>query len=196
MWGAAGGKIWAVGLGGVMRHRPAGTGAWTAIPGSGTDKDLFGIWGLGEVAYAVGEGGTLIKLSGNKWEAQTSGVSATLRAIWGSAEDHIYAAGDGGTLIHFDGSSWSPVQTPSAADFTGLWGHGDQLFVVGKWTAEQGQVLHLNSGAWSASSPAGVATVQGCVGLFAGGGLRDQRGEGVPVPALILRFRYARGCGF
>ncbi len=165
VWGTADGKVWAVGLAGAMRSRPAGSGSWTAIPGSGTDKDLYGIWGNESVVYAVGQEGTMIKLDGAKWVTQSSGVTADLRGIWGNAANDIYAAGDGGLLIHFDGSSWSLVETPSTTNFTGIWGHGDQLFLVGNWTAEHPQVQHFDGTNWTGSSPAGVATVRGIWGF-------------------------------
>ena len=71
-------------------------------------------------------------------------------------------------MLHYDGSSWSQEAAPvgQPGELTGVWGSGPgDVFAVG----QQGTILHLSNGSWSAmSSGTGAA-----LGSVWGTGPRD-----------------------
>lgn len=59
VWGSGAGDIWAVGPGGTILRRSAGS--WSQVS-SGTDIQLIGVWGTGTgQVLAVGENGTILR---------------------------------------------------------------------------------------------------------------------------------------
>jgi hypothetical protein len=51
-------------------------------------------------AYAVGQGGTIIKWDGNVWTEEVSGTTTALRGVWAASCDEVFAVGD-----HFPGDA-------------------------------------------------------------------------------------------
>lgn len=45
------------------------------------------------------------------WLPMTNGVTTTLRAGWGFADDDVYAVGANGTILHYDGTSWAKEES-------------------------------------------------------------------------------------
>ena len=91
-------------------------GEWT-IQDSGTTSLLAGVdaVGTGE-AWAVGENGTILHLTGGVWQSQPSGTSFNLNAVQMLSPTNGWAVGAGGTILHWDGSAWSP-QSSGLGDF-------------------------------------------------------------------------------
>ena len=88
------------------------TGVWTAprgtVPGS---NDTF----------AVGALGIIQRRHAGGWIIDDSGVSVTLRGVWGSAGNDVWAVGDGGTIVHFDGKHWSTITSGTTSDLKAVW---------------------------------------------------------------------------
>lgn len=90
--------------------------------------------GLGAALYvAVGDGGAVftrpVTVDGD-WTAQTSGVTANLRGVTGSAATAAVAVGDGGTIIvSSDGATWTAATSGVSADLNDI-ALGNGAYVV------------------------------------------------------------------
>jgi photosystem II stability/assembly factor-like uncharacterized protein len=72
---------------------------WSKIESSGlgVSTNLYGIWGTGNVIYAVGASGTILKYdgtNGTNWSKETSPVSSDLYCVGGTDENNVYIFGD------------------------------------------------------------------------------------------------------
>lgn len=81
-------------------------------PLSGT-RTLRAAWGTsGRSAFAVGDGGTLLRWNGYFLSAEPRRTDATLRGVGGRGPNDIWAVGDSGTILRYD---------PLAAGGAGAW---------------------------------------------------------------------------
>lgn len=110
-----GGRLYAVGQGGVILSRDA-EGEWTLLedgPTLETINGLFVDW-RGR-AVAVGNLGLLLRATEDGgWSRQRlDGVNQPLRAVWGADADRFYVVGLDGTILRADGDG-EPVVIPGA----------------------------------------------------------------------------------
>jgi len=103
IWGASPTAIWATGQAGTMLFNNGGA-TWTA-QASGTTNDLRWLWAntpptgyTGDV-YAVGDAGTIQHYNGTQWSPMWSGVTTTLRAVFGTSSTRVYIVGDNGVVL-------------------------------------------------------------------------------------------------
>lgn len=96
--------------------------------------DLFAAWSQGDDLWTAGAKGTILHFDGTRWHIETTGTTATLRAIFGFAANDIWAAGDDGTLLHFDGNVWSPLGVGSyRGNLEAIWGAApDDVWIGGE----------------------------------------------------------------
>jgi hypothetical protein len=83
---------------------------WSA-QSSGTNNSLIAVWGSGaDNVYAVGEGGTILRSSGNgTWSAEVSGTMFDLYSVHGSGADDVWAVGLG-VVVHSNGDGkWTTI---------------------------------------------------------------------------------------
>jgi len=80
------------------------------------------------------------------WEViEQNESSATLRGVWGTADEQLFAVGDEGTILHFDGGRWQRMTSPSSARLHAVWGNArDCVYAVG----EGGVVLQFDGVSW------------------------------------------------
>jgi hypothetical protein len=93
----------AVGDAGVCVTR-ADNGTWVPLS-TGTIATLHSVFAFTALsAWAVGDGGVILKWNGIAWSAYTSPTTATLRTVHGSGS-LLLIGGDGGTLLylHYQG---------------------------------------------------------------------------------------------
>lgn len=111
-------------------------------------KDLLAVWGTGDVLYAVGEDGAIIRRQGSYWSPMRSPTTEDLHFVFGLGENDVYAGGYGGMVFHFDGTEWAEETTGvdeiSEITLRGAWGEGEDLYVVG----DKGTILHLHGDKW------------------------------------------------
>ena len=93
------------------------------------------MWGTSaNDVYIGGDGGTIVRYDGVRW--QTLGVPTTrdLRTIWGRGPTEIYAAGDSGTVLRYDGAAWKTIATPSTRTLYSIFGVPGtaQIAIVGE----------------------------------------------------------------
>ncbi|MDZ7643317.1 MAG: PKD domain-containing protein [Woeseiaceae bacterium] len=115
---------------------------------SGTDQNLNDVWmASADLAYAVGDAGTVIRYDGNVWSPVDVGTTVQLNAVWGTAPDNVWIAGMSGTVLHFDGSAWSAISIGAGTlPLNDVWtaGPGAPVYVVGGRGA-----WRLEGGSWS-----------------------------------------------
>ena len=81
-------------------------------------------------------------------------TDATIRALWGAADDDVWAVGDAGAIVHWDGTSWTIVEAPAIpglADhaLVAVWGwQKDEL-----WIAGEGLLAHKSRATVTEASP-------------------------------------------
>jgi hypothetical protein len=84
---------------------------------------LSSVWhGSATDAWAVGDGGTVLRWDGGAWTAVASGTTLPLLGIWGSSADDAWAVGGDGAMLHWDGSAWSAVASGTTNWLTDVWG--------------------------------------------------------------------------
>ncbi|MBU1433218.1 hypothetical protein KKF91_22015, partial [Myxococcota bacterium] len=114
------GDVWLVGArGAILRAR---RGALEEIShDAARGGTLRGIWGFDdEAAWAVGDGGALLRREGQRWSAVEVEGAPSLRAIWGSSPQDIWVGG--GALLHFDGEAWRPFEGERPEGAVDAWG--------------------------------------------------------------------------
>ncbi len=114
LWGTSSKDIWAATSTELFHFD--GT-AWTAAPVDNgvTISSLTAIGGGSgpEVWLSSGTAGRLYRYAGGScspkcWtQIDLSGVTQSVRAIWGSASDDLWAVGNNGLILRYDGQSWS-----------------------------------------------------------------------------------------
>ena len=99
-------------------------------------------WSLSaQEAWAVGDGGVVLKWNGANWSPVQSWTTDDLNAVWGRSATDIWAVGDSGTVIHWDGSHWIPVESGVTANLYSVWGSGP--FDV--WVGGSDVLLHYTA---------------------------------------------------
>ena len=148
VWGTPGNDIFAVGNGGIIRHKDGPD--WDTMNSETTDT-LRDVWGSSASnVFAVGVNGTLLHYNGNPegtWSSDIeSGTTKNLLGIWGSSASDVFVVGNGGTIILFHDevipststSSISPVTTTSIMPCASDTQCDDSLFCNGTETCGEG----------------------------------------------------------
>jgi hypothetical protein len=121
-----------------------------------TERDLLAVWASATgTAWAVGEGGVILRHDGSGWAAIPSGpqggLSVDLRGVWGSRDDDVWSVGTGGTAVHWDGRVWTRATPEAAFALNDVWGRSrDDAWAVGS----SGTILHYDGESWQ-SEPSG-----------------------------------------
>jgi trimeric autotransporter adhesin len=85
--------------------------AWKRVD-SGTDKSLNAVAAhSADLAFAVGEGGTILRWDGTRWSPMGSGVTSSLTRIRAQAGG-TWVFPETGAPLRLDGNSWVAVPTP------------------------------------------------------------------------------------
>lgn len=145
-----------------------GTGviATTINGGSNWNSSFFAqpFWGISAIdentAYAVGQGGQIRKTTnqGSSWQAEVSGVSASLNAIHMVGTDVGYVVGDGGLILKRQLDT-TDVSGPITEDTT--W--DDAINVVGDVTVNPGVTLTIEPGVTVTVGSGFRITVEGII---------------------------------
>ncbi|AKV03942.1 hypothetical protein AKJ09_10605 [Labilithrix luteola] len=135
LWLAPDETLWVVGDRGIVVRFPTSPVAGGTLIPLDSQADLFAAWGGHDDLWVGGSGGTIARFDGTVWHEETTGTSATIRAMFGFSSTDVWAAGDEGTVLHFDGATWSKVST---FGYTGplmtIWGSGpDDVWIGGEY---------------------------------------------------------------
>jgi hypothetical protein len=67
------------------------------------------VWAAsGDVAFRVGEYGSILRYDGRGWRMMPTPSSAKLTSVWGSSASNVYAVGSN-VLLRFDGTRWHDI---------------------------------------------------------------------------------------
>lgn len=149
LWTTLGMSVWV--LGGLSA---AAQSTWRVIADS---RPFNAVWMASATdGWAVQTGGGICRTDdgGETWEEVASGVTATLRGVWGTAMNNVWAVGDGGVILRWNGTTWNTVASGVTANLQAIHGNGaGNMLAVG----ENATVIRWNGTVWAAESlPNGV----------------------------------------
>lgn len=147
--GSGPGSLFAVSWGGAY-HFDGVSWAFETLP---DDARLNDVWASGEDAFAVGEGGAIVRRTAGAWEAMDSGVDVDLNGISATAINDVWAVGADGVALHFDGTTWTATETGVTEALWAVFAPGtNAVYAVGN----NGVALYYNGAEWT-SLPTGVS---------------------------------------
>jgi photosystem II stability/assembly factor-like uncharacterized protein len=107
--GTGSNDVWAVGYQnsglGVLAHWDGS--AWTDVPAPPNTHALNSVWASSPSdAWAVGNNGTILHLTGSAWAVVDSGTTDTLLHVSGVDASHVFISGAKGLLMRWNGTCW------------------------------------------------------------------------------------------
>lgn len=119
VWVAGRADAYAAGNGGVLlRYDGIAWSAVTTSPAIPTDLDLVSIWGSsGDDFYVISSDAgdrNVLHITNRTSLAFETMPSYGLKAVSGTARDHVLAVGLGGTIRRFDGAAWEELASGGA----------------------------------------------------------------------------------
>jgi hypothetical protein len=142
---------------------------------SGVESELDAVIMGGEVAYAAGADGVVLRrTTGAGWARETVPTTKRLRALAFGADGAVFAAGDGGTLLRRAANgAWTAEALPLTADLYDLAWRDGRLYAAGNG----GTLLARDAaGSWRAlatHSDADLRRFDGRVAIGRGGVIID-----------------------
>jgi len=107
---------------------------------TGRSEHLFGAHVAGEVAWAVGQRGVVLRVEGDEVSVEREPRGGNLRAVGGCPERDLYAVGDGGTVMRRVDDRWQTVADTPNENWTDVACDGEGRAVV---SGSRGGVLLL-----------------------------------------------------
>ncbi len=173
IWGSGPSDVTVSGAGGTLLRFDGKS--WSKIPwtpqSGGGKRTLYGVWGSGALAHAVGQNGALLRRDASGWkELSRQLTGANLRTMGGNSPTNVYACGVEG-LLRYDGKAWQTTNVGASYNIEALWiSAKGEVFAVGP----AGLALRFHAGAWTSikGTTKNFATVWGTSAsdVHAGGG--------------------------
>jgi hypothetical protein len=83
------------------------------------------------------------------WDAEESGMTGDLHAVWAAGADDVWAVGPNGRMVHKGPLGWNIQPQFTDVDLHGIWGTGPaDIWAVG----DVGTILHFDGVTWSPES--------------------------------------------
>lgn len=108
--------------------------------------------GTGDIGFAVGNKGNILRYNGSTWIKDTSPTTQNLQAVHTVSANEAWAVGAAGTILKWDGSTWATFTSPTATQLN----HINMLDATGGGTAttgvavgNSGVTLRYNGSSWS-----------------------------------------------
>lgn len=108
--------------------------------------------GLGDIGFAVGDAGAIIKYNGSTWVTISSSTTKNLTGVSTVSASEAWAVGATGTILKYNGTSWSTVTSPTAKNLTAISMYdsdGDGLANFGVGVGASGVTVIYNGSTWS-----------------------------------------------
>ena len=110
--------------------------------------------GLGNIGFAVGDSGTILKYNGSNWDPDTNSDNKNLNGVFTVSSSEAWAVGASGTILKWNGSTWNTVSSPVNNALNGIAmfdadgnGSADSGFAVGN----NGKILSYDGSSWSSA---------------------------------------------
>ncbi len=147
VFGLTGDDVWAGGRYGTLLHFDGE--AWTAVDTGlqGLESvDIMDLWGESGHLFAVGTGGTILRLIGDEWEKEVSNTDADLLSIWGASLINVFVGTSTGSILRNVGGAWTSTQVFGGnIAVNGLHGTGMLHVVAG---GDAGSIAVFNGDTW------------------------------------------------
>lgn len=156
---------------------PAGSCGGITIPADNNTntKDLRSVSvidttgnGIGNLGFAVGANGRMLKFNGSAWTVDTTVRNKTLRSVFVLSSSEAWAVGDDNTVLKWNGSTWTQLLNATTGigntdDLNGVYaidttndGAANIVWIVGK-NAASGRAFKFDGSTWSTHNPTGTA---------------------------------------
>lgn len=154
---AGDGAAVAVGGNGMILHLTPGVG-WDVVASPAAEALHDVVWITPALAFAVGEGGTILRFNGSRWLRQKSPTTRALYSLAFRGPSEGYAVGDKGTILQWDGAAWRANDSGTDKRLNAVDVAGEETVAVG----DRGTILVKSAGAWllDASAPERFKTGQ------------------------------------
>jgi hypothetical protein len=167
---------------------------WEQVATNVQGERLWSCWaGRSNVAYAVGQAGTIFRHSAEGWRRDPvpeSVKDATLYSVWGMPDGTAVAVGgslpdprEKAVILHYDGESWTRADASNINTKTlrGVWGSSpDNYWAVG----DEGEITHYDGSSWKP----GNSQVEDRLYAIHGTGPNESYAVGGTGRGLILRY--------
>ena len=111
--------------------------------------------GIGNLGFAVGNNGQILKYNCSNWSAETSPTNRRLNSVYIVSASEAWAVGNNGTIIRWNGSSWATISSPTNNQLNSvamLDTNEDGSANAGWAVGNGGEIVSYNGSTWSASS--------------------------------------------
>jgi hypothetical protein len=104
---------------------------WTRQPVT-LARSLFAASTKGQVTYAVGDNGYILRRDASGWQPMTSPTANALRAVAALSATEAFAVGDSGTVLRLQNGTWSVVNIGSIVNFSSvIVRSGTEVYIAG-----------------------------------------------------------------
>lgn len=144
---------------------PGGNSCSTMSIPSGNARDLSDVSvvdstgnSVGNIGFAVGNNGHILKYNGSNWSLDTSPTNTHLTGVSVISPNEAWAVGNNGTLLRWNGSSWSTQTSPTSAHLNGIYMldiNGDNLADSGLAVGDSGSTIYYNGSTWTSYNAGG-----------------------------------------
>ena len=101
-------------------------------------------------------------LDGGEWTVVQSGMTQTINALHGFADNDIWGVGDDGAVVHYNGNGFGAQPSPTDLPLYGVWGSAPtDIWAVG----DEATVAHFDGVSWTqVEGPTTTAALRGIWG--------------------------------
>jgi len=140
---AEGGNLFAVSMDGELHYRRNGN--W-GVQDLKCPDGLLSVWAAGDnEIFAVGNGGAMLRASGQSVAVSRDAKERTMRGVHGTSVQNVWAVGDKGVIFKYDGRNWTEVNSPTNYNlFVVLCVSEDEIYVAGS----HGMLFRYTEGDW------------------------------------------------
>lgn len=128
---------------------------------SNQNRDLYAVHvidtdgdGAGNIGFAVGANGDIIRYNGSNWVDDTSGTNRALRGVYVVSSSEAWVVGNNGEILRWNGSGWSGFSSPTGVRLNSismLDTDNDGLAEFGVAVGENGWIITYNGSSWSST---------------------------------------------
>ena len=79
-----------------------------------------------------------------------TGITKSIRGLWGTGPNDIYAVGEEALVAHYDGIAWNQEAIPTTDALNDVWGSGiDDVYAV----SDHAAIYRRSGGRWQEVKP-------------------------------------------
>jgi len=108
--------------------------------------------GLGNVGFAVGNGGIILRYNGSNWVTSASPVTTDLNGVYTVSTTEAWAVGDSGVILRWNGTTWAKMTSPVTTQLNAIAmfdKNGDGIADAGWIAGASERILSYNGSTWT-----------------------------------------------